>query len=87
MANLSEVMHDERDKPRINDELHLLSAPSGYVTQEPDGLLVDLLLVVREQGGEVMQCPAVEHMLRLLIRARHDVAHRSQSCSLQIQTE
>lgn len=44
--------------------------------------LVDLFFRVREQVGEVRQDLAVEHHLRLLVRPRHDVAHRPQSCRL-----
>ena len=45
--------------------------------------LVDLLLGVCEQVGEVREHVAVEHHLRLLVRAGHDVPHRPEGRRLQ----
>ena len=44
--------------------------------------LVNLLLGMREEPGEVLESAAVEHDLCLVVGARHDVTHRSQRCSL-----
>ena len=37
--------------------------------------LVNLLLAVVEQAGEVLQRPLVQHRLGLVVSARHDVTH------------
>lgn len=48
----------------------------------PFSYLVNFLLRVREQRGEVVEGVEVEHHLGLFIRARHDVADGPQSGSL-----
>ena len=53
-------------------------------TVQPALYLVDFLLGVVEQVGEVLQRPVVEDGLRLVIRARHDVAHRPESGRLHL---
>ena len=46
--------------------------------------LVDLLLGVVEEGLEVREGLVVEHRLRLLVRAGHDVAHGPQRRRLHL---
>ena len=43
-----EQVDDHRDEARIYHTLHLVLIPCSDVRQEPDSLLVDLLLHVRE---------------------------------------
>jgi len=72
---------------------HLISSPPDDSTRQHTataergvrarGYLVDLLLGVCEQGGEVSQGVTVEHHLGLLVRARHNVPHGPQGCRLE----
>ena len=52
-----------------------------------DCYLVDFLLRVCEEGGEVAEGVTVEHHLRLFICASHYVPHGPQGSSLDVEGE
>lgn len=77
------MVDNERYEARFDDQLHLLSAASSNVAEEPDSLLVYLLLVVRQQIVEVLQRATVQHLLRLLVCTSDNITHCSESSCLQ----